>query len=114
MYSRHKNIGCIFMTQNPYFKGNPAAVKYNRDILSNSNEIAFFRSPRDSLAALTIGRHAFPGRFEYFKTSYIDATKDTYSYLYCSFNQRTKPDLILRSSIFFPIENVILYVDDKK
>ena len=114
MYSRHKNIGCIFMTQNPYFRGNPDAVRYNRDILANANEVGLFRSPKDSLAAMTIGRQAFPGRFEYFKDSYIQATQNTYSYLYCSFNQRTKPDLILRSSIFFPIENVILYIERTK
>ena len=45
-YSRHLNIGVVFMTQNPFHRGAANSIRFNRDILANSNEIVLFRSPR--------------------------------------------------------------------
>ena len=99
------------MTQNPYFKGTNSAVKYNRTILQNSNELVLFKNRRDQVSPMSIGKQAFPSRFPFFKEVYEECTKEPFSYLYLSFNASGDEDLTLRSHIFFPIEVPRIYLE---
>ena len=108
-YSRHLNITVLYLCQNAYFKGNTAAVRYGRDVLSNASEMVLFRNPRDSLASLSIGRAAYPHAYRWFKAVLADATKKSYSYLYLSFHPETSEKLMVRSNIFFMTEVPIIY-----
>ena len=108
---RHLNISTIFLTQNAYFKGTSTAVKYNRDILVNATDLVYFRSLRDHVGAMTIGRQAFPHKYEFFKAVYEDVMKDPFSYLYMSFNAQARPELILRTKIFYNLGEIpIIYM----
>ena len=111
-YSRHLNIGVIFMTQNPYYRGNPSAVKHNKDILSNSTDIVLFHNSREVIAAMNIGKSAFFGKqFQLFKEAYADATSEKFTYLFMSFSPHTKPEFRLRSNIFYFMERTIVYLE---
>ena len=76
----------------------------------NANEIVYFRSMRDHLGAMNLGRSSFPNRYKWFCAVYQDAIKEKYSYLYMSFNAETKQELVLRTRIFYNIEVPIIYL----
>ena len=58
---RHLNISTLFLTQNIYFKGNTSAQKYGRTVLINATDIVIFRSLRDHVGPLTLGRQVRGG-----------------------------------------------------
>ena len=53
---RHLNVSVFFCTQNVYNRGSTSAIRHNRDILINSNEVCIFRSTRDHGMAMNLGR----------------------------------------------------------
>ena len=110
-YSRHLNVSAIFICQNAYFKGNSSAVRYNRDVLSNASELCIFRNLRDHVAALNLGKQAFPQRYRWFVAVYSDACKKSYGYLYLSFHPDNPEEFILRSHIFYMTETPIIYLE---
>ena len=110
-YSRHLNISVLYLCQNAYFRGNTAAIRYGRDVLSNASELVIFRNPRDQLAAMSIGRAAYPHKYKWYKAVLADATKKSYSYLYLSFHPETPEKLMVRSNIFYLTESPIIYTD---
>ena len=55
-FFRHLNVSVFYCTQNVYNRGSTSAIRHNRDILINSNEVCIFRSTRDHGMALTLGR----------------------------------------------------------
>ena len=81
-------------------------MKYNRDILVNATDLVYFRSLRDHVGAMTIGRQAFPHKYKFFKAVYEDVMKDPFSYLYMSFTAQARPELILRTKIFYNLGEI--------
>ena len=75
--SHHSNISIIYITQNIFHK-----AKYYRLISLNAQYIALFKSPRDILQPMILGRQMFPHNFEAFKTAYNLATESPYGYLF--------------------------------
>lgn len=108
--SRHRNISVIWITQCAYFKGQPTAVRHNRDLLQNTTEVVLFRSPRDKITVLNIGRSSFPSNYKWFVDVYEDATKDRFGYLMLSFHPQARVELMLRTKIFYNIETPYLYL----
>ena len=64
---------------------------------------------RDHLGALNLGRSAFPNNYKWFCAVYHDAIKEKFSYLHMSFNAETRPELVLRTRIFYNLETPIIY-----
>ena len=113
-FSRHLNITICFINQNLYYRGSSDAQKYSRDILSNCSELVLFKNYKDNVAAMTLGKQAFPHKYRFFVNVYRDATKEPHSYLYLSFHPSNREDLILRTKVFYEIETPIIYFEKEK
>ena len=68
---------------------------------------------RDHVSALTMGKQAFPLRYSWFKSVYQDAIKKNFGYLYMCFNPQTRPELVLKTSIFYHLEIPIIYAEPR-
>ena len=109
--SRALNISCCLLTQNLFTKsGN--AKSYNRDILINSTHSCIFNNKRDKLGVMAIARASFPTKYRYFMDSYYSACEestDGRGYLFLSLSPESKPEIELRTKIFYRSELTILF-----
>lgn len=104
MDSHHKNITCIFLTQNIFPPG-----KYARTISLNTHYIILFATKRDKLQIQTIGRQMFPGQSAFFMESYRDSTSKPYGYLLCDLHPATDKRFQLRTNIFQDEHPLVYY-----
>lgn len=84
--SHHLNLSIFFLTQNLFNQG-----KVMRNIGLNSHYIILMKCPRGKSQLAYLGREIFPGKSQYIMESYIDATKNPFSYLRIDLTQET-PD----------------------
>lgn len=103
--SHHRNISCIFITQNLYPPG-----KYARTISLNCHYVILFRCLRDKKQISIFGSQAFPDKLAFFKDAFEKATSKSYGYLLVDFSPHTQ-DLTyqLRSNIFDD-NNILVYI----
>lgn len=74
--SYHRNISCLFISQNLYPPG-----KYAKSIYLNCANFVLFRNQRDTRQIMTFASQLMPGRTRYFMQRFYLATKQRYSYL---------------------------------
>lgn len=92
--SHHKNIACIFLTQNLFPKGNRS-----RDISLNAHYIVLMKNTRDKQQIWNLARQTHPHNPKFLADVYNDATLDPYSYLVIDFKQQTNEAHRLKTGI---------------
>lgn len=91
--SHHHNFGFIFITQNLFEK----KLKVARQ---NSMYFVLMRSFNSALAIRNLGVQLFPRQLDFFLSSYQEATKEPYSYLFLDLHPSSHPTLRVRTNIF--------------
>ena len=82
--SHHKDICCIFLTQNLFMKG-----EYSRTISLNAHYLVLMKNSRDRAQINYLARQVYPSNSKFLVDSYSDATSSPYSYLLLDFKQET-------------------------
>ena len=100
-YSHHKNITVILVLQNLFHQG-----KFARDISLNTHYFVLFKNQRDINQIKILGNQL--GLKNHLYDSYIEATKNPFSYLLVDLSPGANNDFMLRSNIF-PEENPTIY-----
>ena len=103
--SHHKKISVCVITQNLFHHN-----KQMRTITLNAHYLILFKSPRDKSAISTLASQMYPGKAQFLKMIFTDATKDPHSYLLIDLKQQTPDYLRLRTNIF-PGEVNFVYMD---
>lgn len=102
--SHHKNISVMFIVQNLFGKN-----KELRTISLNAHYIVLFKNPRDVSQVSHLGKQMYPGKTQFLRESFNDATSAPHGYLLLDLRQETPDHLRLRTSLF-PPEHQVVYV----
>ena len=95
VYSHHLNVSCLLLTQSLFLNN-----KLYRIISLNSNYIILMKNTRDSSCVSLLAKQTHPFRTRFVTDSYIDATRNPYSYLLLDLRQETPDEIRLRANIF--------------
>lgn len=93
--SHHRNISVVYIVQNLFNK-----AKDHRTISLNAHYLVLFKNPRDGSQITTIAKQMAPGRTQYVREAFEDATAEPHGYLLVDFKQGTPDPLRLRTRIF--------------
>lgn len=93
--AHHKNLSVLYLTQNIFF-----GSKHNRTIQLNTHYLFLFKNPRDTAQIFYLARQIFPTNSKFLVESYIDSTKEPYSYLLIDLKPTTPEELRVRSGLF--------------
>ena len=91
--SHHRNISVVLLVQNLFFKG-------GRTLSLNTHYLIFFKNPRDASTIDHLARQMAPGRVQYVREAYTDATSDPYGYLFVDFTPSTPDRFRLQTGLF--------------
>ena len=91
--SHHRNISVMLLVQNLFFKG-------GRTLSLNTHYLVFFKNPRDASSIDHLARQMFPGRVQYVREAYADATAEPYGYLFIDFTPSTPDRYRLQTGLF--------------
>ena len=91
--SHHRNISVVLLVQNLFFKG-------GRTLSLNTHYLVFFKNPRDASSIDHLARQMFPGRVQYVREAYTDATSEPYGYLFVDFTPSTPDRFRLQTGLF--------------
>ncbi len=105
-YVHHKSFSIILITQNLFFQG-----ETSRTITLNTQYIILYKSPRDAMQIMVLGRQIFPGNTKYFMECYQDATNQPFGFLLIDFKAKTPERFRLRSGLFS--DHQVVYVQKK-
>ena len=94
IYSHHYNVTCILLTQSLFLSN-----KEYRTISLNSHYIILMKNTRDSSSVTQLAKQTHPFQTRYVTDSYIDATKNPYSYLLFDLRQETPNEIRLRTNV---------------
>ena len=92
--SHHKDICCIFLTQNLFMKG-----EYSRTISLNAHYLVLMKNSRDRAQINYLARQVYPSCPKFLVEAYCNATASPYSYLILDFKQETNEDRRVVSGI---------------
>ena len=95
--SHHRNISVVYIVQNLFNK-----AKDHRTISLNAHYLVLFKNLRDVSQITTIaeGARKAPGKTQYVREAFDDATREPHGYLLVDFKQTTPDHLRLRTRIF--------------
>ena len=102
----HKQIGCIFLTQNLFEKN----IKVARN---NSQYIVLMNSPSAALSIRTLGTQLFSRQLDYFLSAYKRACSKRFVYLFIDVSPSSDPILRLRTNIFKNDDEKIIFIPSK-
>ena len=102
--SHHRNISIVYIIQNLFSKN-----KHHREISLNAHYLVIFKNPRDVSQIIHLAKQMFPGKTDYLKSAFTQATKQAHGYMIIDCNQNTPETLRLRSN-FFPGETQKVFV----
>ena len=85
-HSHHKNLSVFFLVQNFFHKN-------LRSVTLNAHYMFLFKNPRDASQINHLGRQLFPTNPKFLGESYVDATKEPYSFLTVDLKQNTKDEV---------------------
>ena len=102
----HRQIGCIFLTQNLFEKN----IKVARN---NSQYIVLMNSPSAALGIRTLGTQLFPRQLDYFLSAYKRACSKRFGYLFIDLSPASDPILRLRTNIFKDDAEKIIFIPSK-
>lgn len=94
-YSHHRNISCILITQNIFYK-----AKNARDLSINAKIIVIFKTPRDVTQFNRLASQMRPGNSRTLNQAYMEATKKPFSHFIIDYNQTTDDSHRFKSNIF--------------
>ena len=103
----HKQLGCIFLTQNLFEKN----LKVARD---NSQYIVLMNSPSAARSIRTLGSQLFPRQLDYFLSAYKSACSKKFGYLFIDLAPSSDPTLRLRTNIFKDDDEKIIFIPSKE
>jgi len=106
-HSHHLHISVAFLTQNYHFKS-----KFNRSITLNADILVLFRSPRDRKSIYYISQEMYPRDSSFLVQSFLDATRDPYTYIFLNLQQETPDILRIQSDIFKPHVTIYTKADE--
>jgi RNA helicase len=92
-FSHHRNISCIFLTQNLFYKT-------QRTMSLNTHYLVLFKNPRDALQVATLGRQMYPNNSKFLVHAFKDATEKPYGYLLLDLRADTLENYRVRTNIF--------------
>ena len=84
IYSHHLNVTCLVLTQSLFLSN-----KIYRIISLNSNYIVLMKNTRDSSSVSILAKQTHPFKTRFITDSYLNATKEAYSYLLMDLRQET-------------------------
>lgn len=99
----HQNVSVILIQQNCFNQG-----RFARDIRLNTHYWIIFKSPTFASQINYIGRQLFPRHPTFVESSYEDATKTKYSYLFINLHPSCEDELRVQAGIL-PGENHVIY-----
>ena len=108
VWSRHKNISSIFITQKLFLNNEGYRI-----ISDNADYIVLFSNPRNLTSISVLGSQILPGDTKTFKMIYHDATSKPFSHLLCDFTQDQQNFLRFRSNYFQEDGALKIYVLNK-
>lgn len=101
--SHHKNISCIFITQNFYSKG-----RYMRTLSLNSHYLIIFNNPRDISQIYFLARQMYPNNPNFLIECFEDAVVNKpYGYLFIDLKQSTPKEYRIRTGILLDEEKIV-------
>ena len=103
----HKQLGCIFLTQNLFEKN----LKVARD---NSQYIVLMNSSSAARSIRTLGSQLFPRQLDYFLSAYKSACSKKFGYLFIDLAPSSDPVLRLRTNIFKDDDEKIIFIPSKE
>jgi hypothetical protein len=92
--SHHKNICCIFLTQNLFMQGS-----YARTISLNAHYLILMKNTRDRAQITHLARQVYPHKARFLVDAYNDATTQPFSYLMIDFKPQTEEDMRVQTGI---------------
>lgn len=103
--SHHRSISVIYIVQNVFDKN-----KEHRTISLNAHYLILFKNPRDGSQIDHLAKQMYPGRVNYVRDAFRQATILAHGYLLVDLKQQTPENTRLRSHIF-PSEMQKVYVE---
>ena len=105
----HQNVSVCYMVQNLFHKS-----RFQRTISLNASYIYLGKNPRAGLSnVVSLGMQMYPGRTNFLKECYLDATRRPFGYLFLDLKQITEEDLRVRTNVLDPVQQIV-YVMKKK
>jgi tRNA U34 5-carboxymethylaminomethyl modifying GTPase MnmE/TrmE len=101
--SHHKNICCIFLTQNLFMKG-----KHSRTISLNAHYLVLMKNARDRAQISHLAQQVYPHNSKFLVESYNDATAQPFTYLLLDFKPKTTEEMRVLTGIL-PHETTFAY-----
>lgn len=108
IWTRHKNISTIFITQKLFINN-----ENYRIISDNADYIILFSNPRNLTSISILGSQILPGDTKIFKTIYHEATGEPFSHLLCDFTQDQLSAFRFRSNYFKEDGIIKVYILNK-
>lgn len=105
--SHHRNLSCIYITQNVFAKN-----KYARSISLNASYIIMMSSPRDRMQISFLARQVYPSQSKFLVEAFTSATSKPHGYLLMDFRQDTPEQFRIRTDIL-PNENTAVFASKK-
>ena len=94
-HSHHRSITCICLIQNLFPKGSEM-----RNISLNADYLVLMKNPRDRAQIRHLAVQMYPGNTKFLLSSYEDATKQPYSYIFLDCRNNTLENMRVRGNIF--------------
>ena len=95
IYSHHYRVSRLLLTQSLFLSN-----KFYRTVSLNSNYIVLMKNTRDNSSVTHLAKQTHPFKTRFITDSYLDATKNPYSYLLLDLRQETPEEIWIRGNIF--------------
>ena len=95
IYSHHLSVTCMLLTQTLF-----DSKREFRTVSLNASYIVIMKNSRDASSITNLAKQTHPYRTRFLTNSYLDATKQPYSYLLIDMVPETPEEIRIRSNIF--------------
>ena len=95
IYSHHYSVTCMLLTQTLF-----DSKREFRTVSLNASYIVIMKNSRDASSITNLAKQTHPYRTRFLTNSYLDATKQPYSYLLIDMVPETPEEIKIRSNIF--------------
>ena len=95
IYSHHYSVTCMLLTQTLF-----DSKREFRTVSLNASYIVIMKNSRDASSITNLAKQTHPYRTRFLTNSYLDATKQPYSYLLIDMVPETPEEIRIRSNIF--------------
>ena len=95
IYSHHLSVTCMLLTQTLF-----DSKREFRTVSLNASYLVIMKNSRDASSITNLAKQTHPYRTRFLTNSYLDATKQPYSYLLIDMVSETPEEIRIRSNIF--------------